>query len=417
MQLSEAHSRIAGHRECGSESQMQDRCRVLSSRGQGLPPGVSAGELGADPLREFLLLAGGDGGDVGWSEPSWAGPAECDLQSRANMASILEASSHQLRQDHVVDDEHFPDAPEDAASGQTCLLRAVRLNEPEGDHMKPDLVTNADTEGRCETHVWTASMSPLRCGGGSTGLEGLMEGIMQQLMPMITQLIQKAIAEAMGRGLGNESVQSPTKGEAKGEPRAKLQRGGDKSNTRKTPEEPGTTPNVNDVPRAPGPRGKGKGGTPQVPKREVSISENEGGWTKVSRKEPERFELRGQDWDCPLVAHSSIGVKLDELQDGQTLEAVVLAPKQDLQKVSTILRGTSKPYRVMLVELNEDGKQRVPGRLGNTLTFRQANVDTLFLSGKEAPRYAGTIATAVKVAPIDTVVITIRVPAIFCAAR
>ena len=333
------------------------------------------------------------------------------------MASILEASSHQLRQDHVVDDEHFPDAPEDAASGQTCLLRAVRLNEPEGEHMKPDLVTNADTEGRCETHVWTASMSPLRCGGGSTGLEGLMEGIMQQLMPMITQLIQKAIAEAMGRGLGNESVQSPTKGEAKGEPRAKRQRGGDKSNTRKTPEEAGTTPNVNDVPRAPGPRGKGKGGTPQVPKREVSISENEGGWTKVSRKEPERFELRSQDWDCPLVAHSSIGVKLDELQDGQTLEAVVLAPKQDLQKVSTILRGTSKPYRVMLVELNEDGKQRVPGRLGNTLTFRQANVDTLFSSGKEAPRYAGTRATAVKVAPIDTVVITIRVPAVFCAAR
>ncbi|OLQ11591.1 hypothetical protein AK812_SmicGene4477 [Symbiodinium microadriaticum] len=304
-----------------------------------------------------------------------------------------------VRQDHVFYDEHFPDVPEDAASGQTCLLRAVRLNEPEGDHMKPDLETNAGTEGRCETHVWTASMSPLRCGGGSIGLGGLMEGIMQQLMPMITQLIQKAIAEAMGRGLDNESVQSPTKGEAKGEPRAKRQRGGDKSNKRKTPEEPGTTPNVNDVPRAPGPRGKGKGGTPQV-----------------SRKESERFELRGQDWDCPLVAHSSIGVQLDELQHGQTLEAVVLAPKQDLQKVSTILRGTSKPYRVMLVELNKDGKQRVPGRLGNTLTFRQANVDTLFSSGKEAPRYAGTRATAVKVAPIDTVVITIRVPADFCAA-
>ena len=37
----------------------------------------------------------------------------------------------------------------------------------------------------------------------------------------------------------------------------------------------------------------------------------------------------------------------------------MLASKQELQKVATILRGTSKPFRVMMVELAKDGAQRV----------------------------------------------------------
>ena len=69
---------------------------------------------------------------------------------------------------------------------------------------------------------------------------------------------------------------------------------------------------------------------------------------------------RSQDWDCPIMPYTAVGKRLDELEAGKNLEAVIMASKSELQRVSTILKGTAKPYRVLLIELCGDGDQRVP---------------------------------------------------------
>lgn len=102
---------------------------------------------------------------------------------------------------------------------------------------------------------------------------------------------------------------------------------------------------------------------------------NDPGWTVVHRKEQEHFELRAQDWDCPIVQHDTVGKKLDELPPGTSLRAVIMAPKGELLKVTTILKGTTRPYRVMLIELSPEGDQRIPSRVGNLLRFRQAKAN------------------------------------------
>lgn len=107
---------------------------------------------------------------------------------------------------------------------------------------------------------------------------------------------------------------------------------------------------------------------------------------KLTGRETEPFELRAQDWDAPIVSQASVGKKLDELKDGETLEAVVMAAKTELDKVATILRGTAKPHRVMLIELSKDGPTRIPGRVGNMLRFRQAKTAQIHSAGKAACR-------------------------------
>ena len=81
-----------------------------------------------------------------------------------------------------------------------------------------------------------------------------------------------------------------------------------------------------------------------------------------------------------------------------------MASKTELEKVATILRGT----RVMLIELSKDGPTRIPGRVGNMLRFRQAKTVQIQSAGKAAAGYAGHKAAAVKVAPVETCVISIR---------
>ena len=96
---------------------------------------------------------------------------------------------------------------------------------------------------------------------------------------------------------------------------------------------------------------------------------------KLTGRETEPFELRAQDWDAPIVSQASVGKKLDELKDGETLEAVVMAAK-----------STAKPHRVMLIELSKDGPTRIPGRVGNILRFRQAKTAQIHSAGKAACR-------------------------------
>ena len=270
---------------------------------------------------------------------------------------------------------------------------------------------------------------PLRMGGGP-GLDGLLEGIVAQLLPMITEMIQKAIAEALGQGLmpdaGSNAAGSAT---SLAEPKLKRHKGGGRDPKRKAPEatEP---PSGRGAPRAEADstsggnrrvvRGKGAGGQPAVLTSVAPAAPADGGWQTVQRRkeEHEPFELRGQDWDVPIVPHDAIGRKLDDLPDGKPLEAVILASKTNLDTVRTILQGTSKPHRIMCVELKKDGKERIPGKVGNQLRFKQADITTHFSQGTAAPRYAGKKAAAVTIAPTTTTTtVYIRIPAAFCSAE
>ena len=264
---------------------------------------------------------------------------------------------------------------------------------------------------------------PLRVGGGP-GLDGLLEGLVQQLMPMITELIQKAIAEALGQGLGaSAGTQHASPDVPRVEPRAKRHKGGGREPKRKSPdmsEDPTRGAASAGVDAGVNRRvvlGKGTGGqlTPPVTAQAAAAEEV---WHTVSRKreDQEPFELRSQDWDVPIVPHDAIGRKLDELPDNKPLEAVVLAVKSDLDTVRTILRGTAKPRRIMCVELKKEGKERIPGKVGNQLRFRQADITTHYSQGASAPKYAGTKASAVAIAPTKTTTVYIRIPAAYCSA-
>ncbi|CAE7226171.1 unnamed protein product, partial [Symbiodinium sp. CCMP2456] len=230
----------------------------------------------------------------------------------------------------------------------------------------------------------------LRVGGGP-GLEGLLEGIVSQLMPLITEMIQKAIAEALGSAIGPSAL-SPAgdQEDQTSEPRSKRHKGGGRDPKRKAPDT-----------------------------MEQEAAPAEGEWRTVQRRkeDAEPFELRGQDWDVPIVPHDAIGRKLDELPENKALEGVVLATKAQLDTVRTILRGTTKPHRIMCVEVKKDGKERIPGRSGNQLRFKQAEITTHFSQGSSAPRYAGTKAAVVSVAPTKTTTVYIRIPAAYCSTE
>ena len=267
------------------------------------------------------------------------------------------------------------------------------------------------------------AISPLRC-GGPTGLEGLLEGLTAQLMPLITELVKKAVEAALAdsglpRPTAHASVAEP-RDPGPSEPKAKRQKGGGKDNKRKTPEQAMlSSGRGSGADPSPMRRGKGAGtahAQPNSPATQADPAESEG-WREVKANKggTPPFELRAQDWDAPLLHHTSIGRKLDELEAGKELEAVVLASRVDLDKVRTILRGTAKAYRVLCVELHKDGEERIPGRVGHQLQFRQATVTTHTSEGKTAPRLSGHRAAPVKVKPLDTTVVFLKIPEAFIA--
>ena len=189
-------------------------------------------------------------------------------------------------------------------------------------------------------------------------------------MPLITELVRKAVESALASHLppATRPGQSESRDLDPGEPRLKRHKGAGKDPKRKQPEtSAGDSGRGRGSPPAAARKGKGAGANG------ASVFHAQGGWDQdeaeewqqVSRRDTEPFELRAQDWDAPIVPHTAVGKKLDELATDAALEAVVMAPKAELEKVATILRGTSKPHRVMLIELSKDGPTRIPGRVGN----------------------------------------------------
>ncbi|CAE7610026.1 30S ribosomal protein S1, chloroplastic [Symbiodinium microadriaticum] len=89
------------------------------------------------------------------------------------------------------------------------------------------------------------------------------------------------------------------------------------------------------------------------------------------------------------------------------------------QEVSIILKGTGKAYRVTFIELSPEGDQRVPGKVGHMLRFRQVKVSHMVSSATAAyPKFAGHKAAPIKVSPTtETAVLYLRIPEAYQSAE
>ena len=455
--MEEKPSSATGRAAVGTQDgRVQEACSLSEKYGKDCGQSPASGPESGIPERELLLLMAGDGGDDGWSEPSWTAPNdmvhadECPppawglgpLSSRVpaeDLGSQIPPPAAEVPwPSRVLGPSLAPPVSAEFSCSQPPPSAAeipcphLGLGPLPAEMPRPARVIDLFSASPC-----ALSLSSLRVGGGP-GFEGLMEGLVAQLMPLITEMIQKAIAgaEALGKGLAAEGGTSAARTEAPiAEPRLKRHKGGGRDPKRKNPEtsefpsgrgaaSAGTDADPSGHRRVV--RGKGAGGAHAAPSAPVApAAPADGGWQTVQRKreETEPFELRGQDWDVPIVPHDAIGRKLDDLPEGKPLEAVILASKANLDTVRTILQGTSKPHRIMCVELKKDGKERIPGKVGNQLRFKQADITTHFSQGTAAPRYAGKKAAAVTIAPTTTTTTTttttvyIRIPAAFCSAE
>ena len=87
--------------------------------------------------------------------------------------------------------------------------------------------------------------------------------------------------------------------------------------------------------------------------------------------------------------------------------------------MSIILKGTGKAYRVTFIELSPEGDQRVPGKVGHMLRFRQVKVSHMVSSATAAyPKFAGHKAAPIKVSPTtETAVLYLRIPEAYQSAE
>ncbi|CAE7788190.1 COG4, partial [Symbiodinium necroappetens] len=184
----------------------------------------------------------------------------------------------------------------------------------------------------------------------------------------------------------------------------------------------GATPNDeprNPAPSAPAPKGAGK----DKGKGKGKGSGKGDGWTPVVRKQRSLgdFALRSQDWNSPIFKPSELGAKLDGLADGDTLRGIVLVQSDDeFASISSVLRGCPKPHKMLLLRpSSEEGSQRVPGQVGDRLTFRNLAVATFCSSNSsgEMPQFqgsSGSDAKPLKVKITESAVLYVRLSKLYC---
>ena len=266
----------------GMQDGLAEEVRCLPE-GHGEDCGQSpASRLGPGiPERELLLLMAGDGGDDGWSEPSWSAPCdtvhavECPppfwglgpSPTCLDEPASSERSDFRYGQPHNATQQAEPSSPwvigfrplpPASASSRVigfrpsppaCTESPCPQPPPQAAEVpwpfkvlgpSPDPMPSAELIPTASQMPWPCRvlglavpspstlppMPSLRVGGGP-GLEGLLEGIVWQFMPMITEMIQKAIAEALGKGLGAEDGNQATRVDSStAEPRLKRHKGG-----------------------------------------------------------------------------------------------------------------------------------------------------------------------------------------------
>ena len=130
-------------------------------------------------------------------------------------------------------------------------------------------------------------------------------------------------------------------------------------------------------------------------------------------KAEEPFVLRAQDWDSPIIEWTKVGPALDALASDAALNCVVMAEPQQVETLRTILAGTTKKHKVLLIQLHKDGKTRVPGRVGNLLQFRQGTITQINSTKEKCPQPVGMPTAGVAIKPLKMAVVYFRIPKLF----
>ena len=225
--------------------------------------------------------------------------------------------------------------------------------------------------------------------------------------PVSSPSIQTASAGQGGQHAANTSPNKPEKGSQKGKAKAPKSPPNDKDRGKgkDTPvAKPGQTtdqPPDSQVPSPPNKRGKGKGQT----------ADNE--WKLVTRQpKTGDFQLRAQDWNAPVIPFSKLSAAIDANSANDVLEGVILAEKQEVEHAKLMLQGSKIQFKFLLIYLaKEEKSQKIPGRIQDHLCFRDAIVLQCHSSTiANSPTPAGLASTPIKVAPLQSVTVYVRVP-------
>ena len=135
---------------------------------------------------------------------------------------------------------------------------------------------------------------------------------------------------------------------------------------------------------------------------------------KEKPKTEEPFVLRSQDWDAPIIEPAKVGPALGALAPSAVLNCVVIADQKQIDAVQTILRGTTKAHKALLIYLRSEGKTRIPGKVGNQLAFRQGTIVQVRKSTTErCPQPVGLPQKGVAIKPIKMAVVYFKVPKVY----
>ena len=158
-----------------------------------------------------------------------------------------------------------------------------------------------------------------------------------------------------------------------------------------------------DPPEVPPPTKKGKG--------QGQAAANE--WKLVTRQpKSEEFQLRAQDWNAAVIPFNKLSAAIDATQSDAVLEGVILAEKQEIEHAKLMLQGSKAQYKFLLIYLaKEEKSQKIPGRVQDQLCFRDAIVMQFHSSAvSSSPTPAGLASAPIKVAPLQSVAVYVRVP-------
>ena len=115
----------------------------------------------------------------------------------------------------------------------------------------------------------------------------------------------------------------------------------------------------------------------------------------------------------PIIEWTKVGPALDALASDAALNCVVMAEPQQVEALRTILAGTTKKHKVLLIQLHKDGKTRVPGRVGNLLQFRQGTITQINSTKEKCPQPVGMPTAGVAIKPLKMAVVYFRIPKLF----
>ena len=311
------------------------------------------------------------------------------------------------------------------ASLQACFAYLTGMRVGEASHPGP-ISTKDSTSSRTkfDPHTGVRIGEAKNPGPSPFGPE-LENMIKQYVLEAVREAIKEAFqslglntpashAQSVGAPSGGQQVSDtviskPEKGSSKGKGKPQKQAPNDKVGGKgkettasktsappkndKSPDPPATVTSVK--------RGKGQG----------QAADNE--WKLVTRQPRSGdFQLRAQDWNAPVIPFNKLSAAIDANKADAVLEGVILAEKQEIEHAKLMLQGSKVQYKFLLIHLAKDDKsQKIPGRIQDQLCFRDAIVLQCHSSAVgSSPTPAGLADAPIKVAPLQSVTVYVRVP-------